>query len=386
MVWKQIKLPRWPLARIPWQRPGVATRRKIVLFGLVVAGLLGAFYLGRQGGVNQARAHGQSSSLPLLESTLRPGASDYSRRVVAYINGNTAITREDLGEYLIDRVGADRLEFLVNRRIIEAACEKAGIRITAEEIQAQLAEDLKGFNCTETQFVNDILRRYNKTLFEWKEDVIRPKLCLQRLVGDRITVSEEEIRKGFEAKFGDKVECRIIVLPKAYGNKMYDLWKRISSDPAEFEKEAKAQFLAPLAAEAGKCPPIHHHFSDPNVEQEAFKLSKGELSPLIAMPDGTTVILRCEQRIPADTIKCMDTEREGLMRELREARLTAEIPKVFQALRQQASPQIFLKPERPAAQMASQTARAPQQMQVMQPQAPPPSPGLPPASSPPLPK
>ena len=46
-------------------------------------------------------------------------ASDYSRRVVAYTHKNLPITREDLGEYLIARYGVEKVEALINRRIID---------------------------------------------------------------------------------------------------------------------------------------------------------------------------------------------------------------------------------------------------------------------------
>jgi hypothetical protein len=359
MNWKRIKLPRLPLARIPWQRPNRATVRKMILAGLLLAALAGAFYLGRHGALGAAQP--QQSSAPLLSTTIRPGdGGDYSRQVVAYLYGNVPITRQELGEYLIDRVGPDRIDFLVNRRIIELACRSNKIEITDAEIQAQLVEDLKGFQCSEKQFVNDVLRPRNKTLFEWKEDVIRPKLALQRLVQDRISVGEEDIQKGFEAKFGEKIECRIIVIPKEQDGKKYDIWTQVKSSPAEFDKVAMSQFLQPLAAEGGKIPPIHHHFGDPNIEREAFKLAKGEISPLIGMPDKTTVILRCENRIPPDTTRRLDQERFALMREIGDMKLRDEIPKVFEQLRAQANPQIFLRREWPAPGPMQQTARGPQ--------------------------
>jgi hypothetical protein len=390
MNWKRIKLPRLPLARIPWQRPSRPTVKKMVLAGLLLAALAGAFYLGWQGALGAA--HAQQGSSPPLSSMIRPGdGGDYTRQVVAYVYGNVPITRQELGEYLIDRVGPDRIDFLVNRRIIEMACRTNKFEVTDAEIQAQLAEDLKGFQCDEKQFVNDILRPRNKTLFEWKEDVIRPKLALQRLVQDRINVGEEDIQKGFEAKFGEKIECRIIVLSKDQAGKKYDTWTQVKSSPAEFDKVASSQFLQPLAAEGGKIPPIHHHFGDPNVEKEAFKLSKGEISPLIGMPDGTTIILRCENRIPPDTTRRLDQERFALMREIGDMRLAAEIPKVFEQLRAQANPQIFLRREWPAPGPIRQTARGPGPMQMsqvpqgMQPPQSPPQPRAPASSSDPLP-
>src|SRR5262249_47053434 len=100
--------------------------------------------------------------------TTEPG-SDSSRQVVAYIYGTTPITRRDLGEYLIARHGADSLELLVNKRIIEQCCKEKGIQVTAAEVDSALAEDLKGMGVNLKDFVDQVLKHYNKTLYEWKE-------------------------------------------------------------------------------------------------------------------------------------------------------------------------------------------------------------------------
>ena len=66
---------------------------------------------------------------------------------------------------------------------------------------------------TEKQFVDNVLKKYNKTLFEWKEDVIRPKLALQRYVRGKIFISEDDIQKGFEEKMKAFPDVKIISLP-----------------------------------------------------------------------------------------------------------------------------------------------------------------------------
>src|SRR6266851_3431167 len=74
------------------------------------------------------------------------GQSDYSQRVIAYIHGNIPITREDLGEFLIARQGQNKMELLVNRKIIEHACKQHNISVTPQEVQAAIAEDLGTMN------------------------------------------------------------------------------------------------------------------------------------------------------------------------------------------------------------------------------------------------
>src|SRR5262245_15099175 len=89
---------------------------------LVLTGVgLTAFALGRSVGQSPAPAQGPpapAAQKPAEAPIAPPSGSDYSNRVVAYIYNTIPITREDLGEYLIERYGADKLELLVNKRII----------------------------------------------------------------------------------------------------------------------------------------------------------------------------------------------------------------------------------------------------------------------------
>src|SRR5260370_978039 len=78
-----------------------------------------------------------------------PGApavpSDYTKRVVAYL-GDEYITRADLGEYLIPRCGPEKVDVLIKRRVLEGACRARGITVTAAEVDASLAEQMRGLN------------------------------------------------------------------------------------------------------------------------------------------------------------------------------------------------------------------------------------------------
>ena len=138
-------------------------------------------------------------------------SSDYSHRVVAYLYDTTPVTREELGEYLIARMGKERLGNLVNKRIIEHECQRRGVEVTAAEVEADLAETLKGLAVNRSDFVTTILKPYNKTLYEWKEDVIKPRLLLSKLCRDRVQVTSEDLQKAFEAYHGEKLECQLIM-------------------------------------------------------------------------------------------------------------------------------------------------------------------------------
>src|SRR5205807_5571475 len=115
-----------------------------------------------------------SADQPLIGLTRGPNYTQPARYAadpyhpVAYIY-KMPITRQDLGEYLIDRFGPERLEFLVNSKIIDCACKEKGIEITDAEINAQLLEDLKAMNVVKLEdFVTVVLKKFGKTLFEYK--------------------------------------------------------------------------------------------------------------------------------------------------------------------------------------------------------------------------
>jgi hypothetical protein len=330
-----------------WKRlrvlvPGKAAWRRMAL----ACGALGvvalAFCWGRWGAMPQATAQAPGAAVPGTLPVSAETAGDYGRRPVAYIY-NTPITREELGEYLIARFGPERINFMVNRRIIEHECQVKGIQVSDAEVEAQLIEDLRIMNCVKIEdFVTTVLRRYNKTLYEYKEDVIRPKLAMAKLVRPSIVVTEDDLKMGFEAHYGPKVRCRMIVISKDQERQKNEIWARASKSTEGFDEEARHQFIKDLAANGGAVPPINKHFGDQRVEKIAFSLKPGEVSELIGMPDGTTLILRCEEHIPADETHRMDQERMALHREITEMKLAQQIPLYVQKLSAAAAPKILL--------------------------------------------
>jgi hypothetical protein len=322
-----------------------AALRRVSMGVVLLAVALGGFAWGRWGGSPRADAQvPQNAPAPNLVAAT-PGAKpgDYASRVVAYLYNNTvAVTREELGEYLIARFGAERLDFVVNRKIVEMECAAKGIVVDDSEVRVQLQNDLRAFgNISEKDFVNQILKRYNKTLYEWKEDVIRPKLMIAKLARPTLNITEEELRQAFDAKYGAKVQVRLIVMHKD-NTRMFDIWQRASKGRAEFLAEAKGQFLPALAAREGEVPPIHKHFGDPRLEQIAFGLKEGEISPLVDLKDGTHVAMLCEKHLPPEAGKRYEEERMRLFADTTELKLAQRIPEIVQELRQRANPQLLL--------------------------------------------
>lgn len=312
-------------------------RRLRIALGMSGALAVG-LWLGRGGEASAVRAEPPATPAPQS-----PPPSDYSQRVVAYIYGNVPITREDLGEYLIARQGVDKVELLVNKRIIEHACQQAGVAVSAAEINAAFDQDCGVMNVDRKQFVDNVLKQYGKTVYEWKEDVLRPRLMLQKMCQSRVKVNDDDLRRAFEAHYGEKVECRIIIWPKGEERIAQNEYGAVRKNEESFLKKAREQANSQLAARGGLILPIAR-FSGTHAEVEkwAFRLQPGEISELIATPEGTAC-LRVERKLPADDKVKLDDVREQLTKSVFDTKVTQEIAVVMKELREKAKPVMILK-------------------------------------------
>jgi hypothetical protein len=306
-------------------------------------GLAGAVATGYGFGVTADRISAQQpAAQPAPGGTPAPIAD---RRVVAYIYGSVPVTREDLGEFLIARGGYDKLELLVNKKIIEFEAAKRNITATATEVDAGLNDDLKGMGIDKKDFVEKVLPRYNKSLYEWTEDVIKPRILLGKMCHDRIKVTPEELKKAFDNRFGERRQAKVICWNAMDLRAAQKQWDEARKGDVEFDRVARTQADPNLAASAGLIAPVGKF---PDVETDEcvkvlFSLKQGEISQLFNTPAGIMCV-KCVAIIPADETKKLEGDlKAALEREVYDKRLSAEIPKFFGELKKVAQPNLLLK-------------------------------------------
>lgn len=318
----------------------------VVLVLLVAVGT-GGFYYGKR------QAAGTSTD---KESDLDPyakvmQASKSSGRVVAYLYDTVPVSREEFADYLIARVGPEKLDYMLSRKIVEMECRKHGIYATDAEVEERFQKELRSFGptaLTREQFINGVLKQVKKTEYEWREDVIRPELMMKKLVRQTIKVTDKDIQEGFEARYGPRVECRMIVINRENNRLKTQIWEEARKSAASFMEQARKQPIPNLAAEAGKVPPIHRHFGDKSLEDAAFALKEGEISSLIELKDGSVVMLLCEKHVPANKLVTLTAEvRTQLYEEMFDMRVAQRIPEVFREMRHFANPRPVLSSESP---------------------------------------
>ena len=238
-------------------------------------------------------------------------AGDIDHRVVAYLYETEPVTRDELAEYLVPRRGPERLDAFINRRVIEYACKDMHIEVSAAEIEQALSESIASVNIGRERFVKEYLKQAHKTLFEWKEDVLKPRLLLTKVCQNRVQVTPEDLQKAFEAEYGEKVQCRIIVWPLLEAKKANDIYAKLRDSEDAFAQEAKNQFNSALASMGGRVNPVgRHKFKNQKIEDAVFRLRAGEVSELVWTDDGVTLI-KCDGRIPADTTASLESSAMG---------------------------------------------------------------------------
>jgi parvulin-like peptidyl-prolyl isomerase len=188
---------------------------------------------------------------------------------------------------------------------------------------------------------------------QYMRDSVWPSAALKKLTAQDVKVTEEDIQKGFEANYGERVRCRAIVL----GNmrRAQEVWDkaRRNSSPDYFGDLAEEYSIEPTSkALRGEVPPLGRHGGQPQLEDVAFKLQPGQLSGVIQVMD-KFVILRCEGRTERVDVDEKDV-RDILYRDIYEKKLRMAMGQKYEEIHDRARIDNYLagtshEPEKPAA-------------------------------------
>ncbi len=277
-------------------------------------------------------------------AALPPVAASESTRTVATITtagGVVAISQEEFGKFLTDRGGADKLELYVNKRIIEMAAAEKGVTLTKQEMEAALKKDMDGITVNYKDFVNIVLPKYGKTLYEWMEDVIRPRLLLEKMSAGEVQVADADLKIEFERVHGEKRRVQMVLYPLSDPETAGKLYAQARKCQDEFDSVARSQPNPGLAASKGYIKPIGRHTTgdDRTIEEVAFKLKKDEVSEIIKTPQGF-VFIKLQEVIPTAVGVEFEKEKDRLKEAAYEEKMRLHIPQKFAALKQKAQPNV----------------------------------------------
>jgi parvulin-like peptidyl-prolyl isomerase len=250
--------------------------------------------------------------------------------VAAILNGQ-GIMMDILEKECIKRFGPQTLEGEINRKLVEEALAKAGQQVTQAEIDQEIrntAEFYGYINADGTpdlqRWIADVLSEDGKTVDLYVRDAVWPTVALKKLVANRVAVTEEDLKKGFEASFGQRAEVLAIVLSNQ--RTAQEVWEMARNRSTEqFFGELANQYSVEPSSRAnfGKVPPLRKHGGQPNLEKAAFGLKPGEMSGIVEVA-GQYVIVRC-QGFTDPVVKEFQAVKTELSREILEKKTRVEM-------------------------------------------------------------
>ena len=260
--------------------------------------------------------------------------------VAARVNG-TQITVRQLAEECILRHGVPVLEIEINRRLLQQELDRRKLRIEQSDIDREIDRAARAYGITTQDGAADIMRWKKMVADEegvpdgiYESDVVWPTVALKKLVGARVKVTEEDLRKGFQANYGERVECLAIVLSDQ--RRAAELRNKARDNPTDeyFGKLAANYSIEPVSRNNnGKIPPIARFSGQPLVEKAAFELQKGEMSGIIAPGENRYIILRCLGRTKPVTLHQASVQ-ELLQEDILEKKMRVAMAKEFDRIKE----------------------------------------------------
>ena len=262
-----------------------------------------------------------------------PRAEHPQHDVMALVNGKD-ISRKDLINACVSRFGEGVLESLVNKRLILSHCENRGISITQRDIDVEVNRMAKRFKLGREQWFDMLKKERDITPEEYERDIVWPTLALRKLAAKQVMPSREELDKTFVRDYGEMVGARLIALNDA------DLARRIQAEltanPDSFARMAIEHSIdVNSASVGGLIQPIRHYVGSPAIEQAAFQLQPGGISPVIPVV-GQFVILKCEKRIPPRRVDRAEIEAQ-LIEKIKDEKLRGVANTLFADLQRTAT-------------------------------------------------
>lgn len=235
-----------------------------------------------------------SSAAWSQDATVQGASND----VVAVVNADP-ITRSMLSEATVNRFGDEILENMINRYLILQECNQRGIEVTKQEVSDEIRRLAGKFGLSMESYLNLLQENRQITASQYSREIIWPMLSLRKLVANQVKVTDEEFNRAYLSQFGEAVKCRLIMVEDR--GKAMELHQQASANPQQFNLLAKQYSEDEASASVGGLiPPIRRYTGDSRLEDAAFALANGEVSPVLQLGD-QWIFLQAVRRIPAST-------------------------------------------------------------------------------------
>lgn len=284
--------------------------------------------------------------------------------VVATVNGDK-VTMKELGKECLDRHGEEVLQVEVSHQLLRQALKSSGVTLTQQDVEAEMDHAAVLAGVVDAQGSPDRNRWLQMATTEqdiskdqYFRDSLWPSAALKKLTSQRVEVTQEDLDKGFEANYGEKVRCRAIVLGSL--RRAQEVWDKARSNPSiEFFGDLAEEYSIEPSSRSlrGEVPPVRRFSGQPQLEEAAFALAEGELSGIVQVGD-KFLIIKSEGRTESIGVTPQDVAEE-LHRDIYEKKLRIAMSQEFDRIRSSARIDNYLAgtSQAPAAKGEQQASR-----------------------------
>jgi foldase protein PrsA len=220
----------------------------------------------------------------------------YSKQEVVAKVGSQSISKDDLYSSLVDQYGEAALNTLIADKIVELESDKNKVEIKESEIDEELQTLIDSYG--DEDAFNEALASSGSSLESVKEN-IESYLLTEKLLQDRISISDEEIKEYFEANkdtfsqqeqvaashilVEDEETAKEVKEKLESGEDFAELAKEYSTDTSNADAGGELGFFAKgeMVAE---------------FENAAFSMNKGDISEPVKTEFGYHIIKVTDQK------------------------------------------------------------------------------------------
>ena len=264
---------------------------------------------------------------------------------IAIIN-NEVVTRQQLADECVAREGSKILEAMIARRMIEQAMRARKIEVTPTEIDEEIetiAQRIAGVG--REAWLRSLDKERGISPAQYARDIIYPSLALRKLATPRVQVTPADIKDAFEANYGERLHCRMIIVEKQ--RTAIEIWEMLKTNPDSFATLAKERSVdKSTSALGGLLPePLARHAyprnisdaayqqlvdGDPKDKDPAHKPKDGDVSGPIQVNESAFILVKREKLEPA---RSQDSDnpriRATLSAQMFEVKLKEAMTEVF---------------------------------------------------------
>lgn len=272
------------------------------------------------------------------KATVSGAKSEPTRYLASITTGKTKVmvTYDEVAHECMLRHGAEVLDNIINRKVIETACESSNIQISESEVDQEVIKIAKKFNMSVEEWYNMLLAERSVTKAQYRRDIIWPMLSLRKLAGEDIKVTKTELQQAFQRNYGPRVKARIIVQDNQ--RRAAEAWEMVKKNPDNFDAAVKKWSIdAGSRSLGGAIPPIPQFSGNPlsePIEKAAFKLKAGEISDVIQ--SGQQFIIVKSEGLTDRVVDNIEEVQDQLIADLKEEKVQKAVADTFDRIRENA--------------------------------------------------